>query len=206
MLVAQTYGQPRFASASSQALLSLFKHTLSLFLLVVLVGAPTVPYRTLASGPVSVSITLAWDAAQGTDIVGYNVYFGTASGNYSSVTNAPTNLAVITGLVPGTRYFFTTTTVNSQGMESARAPEISFVAGSSLPPALLSVSLSPTRQLNLSGTAPAGYTYQVLTSQDLRNWSLAGTITTDPTGTFRYTYPAPTTGASRLYRLRQLVP
>ena len=73
------------------------------------------------------SVTLAWNRSSDTNVAGYNVYYGGASGAYTneiSVGNA-TN-ATITGLVQGTVYYFAATTYAASGMESPFSSEISY--------------------------------------------------------------------------------
>jgi hypothetical protein len=70
-------------------------------------------------------VTLEWDPNTETDLAGYKIYYGTASGSYS--TPIPIGLQstyTITGLEPGT-YYFAVTAFNSDGLESAFSNEVS---------------------------------------------------------------------------------
>ncbi len=70
-------------------------------------------------------VTLQWDPNPETDVVGYRVYYGTASRTYSSPI--PLGLQTsytVTGLAAGT-YYFAVTAFNSEGLESAFSNEVS---------------------------------------------------------------------------------
>jgi hypothetical protein len=81
------------------------------------------PLSAFASG----SVTLAWNASTDSNIVGYNVYYGGASGVYTNEICAgnATN-ATISGLVEGTICYFAATTYSASGMESPFSSEVSF--------------------------------------------------------------------------------
>src|SRR2546421_12233664 len=65
------------------------------------------------------SVTFAWDASTDPSVVSYNLYYGTASGSYStSVSAGSATSATLTALAQGTTYFFAATAVNSSGLES----------------------------------------------------------------------------------------
>jgi hypothetical protein len=73
------------------------------------------------------SVTLAWNPVTNANVAGYNVYDGSASGNYTNVTSVGnvTN-ATISGLTEGATYYFATTTLSTSGLESACSSEISY--------------------------------------------------------------------------------
>lgn len=94
---------------------------LSSFLFAVLFGI--IPISAFATG----GVTLAWNACTNSCVAGYNVYYGGACGSYTNeicVGNA-TN-ATISGLVPGTTYYFAATTYAAAGMESGFSGEVSY--------------------------------------------------------------------------------
>ena len=70
----------------------------------------------MATTPSSVlgtqSVTLAWNPVTNANVAGYNIYYGSASGNYTNVTSVGnvTN-ATISGLTEGATYYFATTTL-----------------------------------------------------------------------------------------------
>lgn len=110
--------------------------------------------QTLAS-----SVTLAWNPSTDPDVINYNLYYGAASGVYTNEIPVGTNsTAAVTGLVPGTTYYFVVTAEDAYGLESAYSNEI-YYSVPLLPcnvtignlnqiyngqPALVSVSTVPT--------------------------------------------------------------
>jgi hypothetical protein len=61
------------------------------------------------------------DGSPLTNLAGYKVYWGTQQGNYSSsvtLNNPGLTSYVVTNLTPGT-WYFTVTSLNSQGVESS---------------------------------------------------------------------------------------
>lgn len=80
------------------------------------------------------SVTLNWvpptenvDGTPLTNLAGYDIHYGTASGKYTqtiSVSNAGISTYVVQNLTPGT-YYFSVTAVNSAGTESPMSSEVS---------------------------------------------------------------------------------
>jgi hypothetical protein len=68
---------------------------------------------------------LTWDANTETDLAGYNVYFGTASGQYGTPEDAG-NVTTYTlqNLTSGTRYFFAVSAYDLAGNESTLSDEV----------------------------------------------------------------------------------
>ena len=69
----------------------------------------------------SSSVILTWDSSASTNVVGYKVYYGLASGVYDMAIpadGATTTNAMVTGLTAGTSYFFAITAVDALGDES----------------------------------------------------------------------------------------
>ncbi|MFZ0828083.1 MAG: Ig-like domain-containing protein [Verrucomicrobiia bacterium] len=74
------------------------------------------------------SVTLAWNPSADPLVVGYNVYYGAASATYTNEISAGTATNIsISGLVPGTTYYFAATTYNAANMESAYSSEVSYL-------------------------------------------------------------------------------
>ena len=79
--------------------------------------------------------TLAWNPNSESNVVGYKLYYGTASRNYSAQidTEQATNCNV-SGLAEGTTYYFSITAYDTSGKESGYSNEVSYLtksAGSS---------------------------------------------------------------------------
>lgn len=132
------------------------------------------------------SITLAWDPPSTytdgtplTDLSGYRIYHGAASGvysNYLDVTN--TTSATVSNLFPGCTNYFAVTAVNSVGTESCASEE---VAVHVLPGILISTNalavaegLSETFQVRLDAQPPGMTT--VLVSRVIGGGSYLGVV------------------------------
>ena len=151
-----------------------------------------------------VKITLAWNPSISPNIAGYNVYYGQASGSYTTVIKVGnTNLASITNLTVGTTYYFVATAMDTSGIESVFSNELSYTA---VAPAIrLNLAFSPLKQPLLTGTSLAGLQFDVLASGDLTNWVAIGQTRADAAGSFSYTEASPPDGAGqRFYQVRQL--
>lgn len=73
------------------------------------------------------SVRLAWTDSDPT-VTGYYVYYGTYSGGYTQAIDVgDTTNALISGLWFGTNYFFAVTAYNSNGVQSAYSPEVSYM-------------------------------------------------------------------------------
>lgn len=79
-------------------------------------------------------VQLTWNAIGNEGIVGYDVYYGTSSGNYSYVMGyGVTNDVVITGLDGDQTYYFAVTAVDEYGNETAFSNEASTAAPNPTP-------------------------------------------------------------------------
>jgi hypothetical protein len=71
-------------------------------------------------------VTLAWEANTETDLAGYKVHYGTASGGYTTtvdVRNVTTY--IVTGLTAGQTYYFAASAYDISGSESGYSNEVS---------------------------------------------------------------------------------
>lgn len=87
------------------------------------------------------TVKLAWDANTESDLAGYKLYIGTASGTYDSnidVTNVTEY--TIPNLTVGTTYFFVGTAYDTSGNESGYSNEVSY---------LVVDTVSPSNMINL---------------------------------------------------------
>jgi fibronectin type 3 domain-containing protein len=70
--------------------------------------------------------TLTWNADTSTNLAGYKVYFGTASGVYhSSISVGNVTSYTVPNLAVGNTYFFAVTAYNGSGIESGFSNEVS---------------------------------------------------------------------------------
>ncbi len=82
--------------------------------------------------PVTLTVTssgtanLSWNPDSSTNVVGYKVYMGTASGTYTSSTSVGNVTSyTVTNLGAGKTYYFAVTAYNSTGSESGFSNEVS---------------------------------------------------------------------------------
>jgi hypothetical protein len=69
------------------------------------------------------NVTLVWDRNPESDIAGYNVYYGRASGDYTRLETVADPTATI--MVRGTRtVYFAVTAYNTSGVESTLSEEV----------------------------------------------------------------------------------
>ena len=158
------------------------------------------------AAPPTVSVTLAWDASTST-VAGYHVYEGVVSHAYTTSLDAGNSTnATVSGLVPGTTYYFAVAAYDVTGLESPLSSEISYpVPLVSNTRATVHLTVNAAKQASLGGTAPAGYVYDVQTSQNLTNWTRIGSVTADLSGSIQYTAPS-ATNSRAFFRLRQTWP
>jgi hypothetical protein len=92
---------------------------------------------------------LAWDPSTDSIIAGYNIYYGGASGAYTSSADAGANLtAEVDGLTPGLTYYFAVTAYDTNGFESEFSDEIT-----NRLPVLPWIIAPPLTQTNIAGTS-----------------------------------------------------
>ena len=144
----------------------------------------------------------AWNGSTSTNVTGYRVYYGVASGNYSNsiVAGNVTNITV-PGLASGVTYFFAVTAYNAGGLESSFSNEFNYVP--LIPPAPASVTTTWRGILTVRG--PADQRHSVLATQSFTNWTVIGTVTLGVTGSVTFTDPNAAAFSRRFYRT-QLTP
>ena len=116
----------------------------------------------------SQQVSLGWNASPDPTVVGYYLYYGTASGVYTDQIDVGTNITfTVTGLVPGSTNYFTTTWYNGARIESGYVPEVVYIV-----PGILTVTpnVSSATTCIQFPVAPS-HTYQLQSSPDLKNWS-----------------------------------
>ena len=146
------------------------------------------------------SISFSWNPSPDPIVVGYRIHYGAASGDYTDEISAgsATN-ATISGLIPGTTYYFAVTTYSSLGTESPLSSEVSYTA-----PILPGVHLSiaPARDFILTVTGLTGHTYEIQATQNLIDWTVIGTVTLGAGGLLNFTDTNGAGFSRRFYRTR----
>jgi hypothetical protein len=86
-------------------------------------GGASVP----TTNSLAVQANLAWDPPDiSTDVTGYMIHYGTASGSYSQAIDVGnTTSHTVTDLIDGQNYYFAVTAYNAVGYQSAYSNEVS---------------------------------------------------------------------------------
>ncbi len=119
-------------------------------------------------------VTLAWDPCLGPAVVGYNLYYGAASANYTNtvpVVNATS--VTVTNLVAGTVYYFAVTAIDSFGLESNFSSEAVFINRPRTPPVIVTgdgVFGLVTNRFGFNITGSPGQDVVVEASTNLLQW------------------------------------
>jgi chitinase len=80
-----------------------------------------------ASNALAAQVTLAWDANTESDLAGYKVHYGTASGSYTVHTDVhKVTTSTVTGLTAGQTYYFVLTAYNAANKESGYSNQVSY--------------------------------------------------------------------------------
>jgi hypothetical protein len=95
----------------------------------VFVSALLAGFVCLAPLPVraATTITLAWNPSPDTNVVGYRIYYGVESHDYTQVLDVGnTTTATLTGLEQGATYYFAATAYYESGIESLLSDEVAY--------------------------------------------------------------------------------
>jgi len=121
-----------------------------------------------ASNALAAQTTLAWDANTESDLAGYKVHYGTASGSYTVHTDVHNiTTSTVTGLTAGQTYYFVVTAYNAANNQSGYSNQVSYSVlapnGAPLTPATptgasaalvnASIAFSTSGPVNLPSTA-----------------------------------------------------
>jgi hypothetical protein len=106
-------------------------------------SSDVIPYTVPNSAPLALSaatptdtsgVELTWNDIQNEGIVGYNVFYGTQSQNYSQSMNCgDVNDFIVHGLAAGQTYYFVVAPVDAYGNQGAYSQEASSVAAGPVP-------------------------------------------------------------------------
>jgi hypothetical protein len=120
-------------------------------------------------------VSLAWDPSTSSNIAGYKVYVGTASGNYRAPTTIPNQTAyTVTGLQPGT-YYFVVTAFNTVGDESDFSNEVTTIISSGISSVTLAITWGPAiTQLIVTSLSSTAATIAWVTNSDCNGTILYG--------------------------------
>jgi len=114
----------------------------------------------------SQNVILNWNASASSAVIGYNVYYGTNSGNYPYKINAGNVMsATVSNLIPGLTYYFAATAYDAYGDESGYSPEVSYIV-----PGLITIGSGASGTATLQFPVAPGHWYEVQATTDLQTW------------------------------------
>jgi fibronectin type III domain protein len=194
------YRRP-MAAASSVSRLALERFArIKVMVVVVLIALGGTLPRT---GAAMQSVALGWDASPDLSVVGYVVYWGSATGEYDSRLDVFTNTAAtITGLVEGTTYYFVVKSYNAAGLESSPSNEVRFIAPGLVQIVSRARSLSPA---HIAFPILPGLTYRLEASSDLKTWTQIWQVTGTENTWVEYLDTQSAVLPRRFYRVHSLV-
>lgn len=115
-----------------------------MFLLWILCLAVLVPFR----GQAETAVTLTVQGTANPAVTGYNIYYGTVSGQYTTkVPVGAVNSVTVSGLIAGQTYYFAATSHDAQNNESAYSSEISYTLLIATPPEILGLLSTNSAQV-----------------------------------------------------------
>ena len=154
------------------------------------------------------SVRLGWEPSPDLNAAGYNNYYGIAGRNYTNTINAGNApMVTIDGLVAGTTYYFSATTYDVQGQESAFSNEAVYTV-----PAIVATNVLATTQIRsapggqflLTIVGPVNQGYDVEATVDFSNWTVIGTVVIGAGGSQEFTDVNAVNFSQRFYRTREI--
>jgi hypothetical protein len=117
------------------------------------------------------SVNLTWDVSSDSNVVGYEIYYGTTSGVYTNVVVLG-NVAstTITNLTPGLTYYFNATDRDVSGNESAFSGETAYAAPFPVNLTMGQVINQGVKALNFTASGEIPASWRIEMSTDLVNW------------------------------------
>jgi hypothetical protein len=170
---------------------------------IVLVALLHNPIQALSAiVPPGQSVVVGWNPSADPAVVGYNLYSGVVSGAYTNEIPAgsATN-ATVSGLIPGTTYFFAARSYISSGVESPLSSQLLYTVP--LAPSTVQFQVTPAGQYLLIVTGAVGQTYYIQATEDFHTWTVIGTATVGAGGSADFTDTNSSGFSSRFYRVQQ---
>ncbi len=146
------------------------------------------------------SVSLGWGDSSDTNVVAYNIYYGTASGDYTTeVSVGNVSNVTISNLTAGATYYFAATAVDASGNESGFSDETAYIVPGTL---ALSTGLKPGDLMKINFPVAPEHWYEVQASVDLKAWStIYQTDVASSNGVVQFSDPNTASFPSRFYRL-----
>ncbi len=150
------------------------------------------------------SVSLAWDPSPDTNVVGYFLHYGTASGSYPNrIDVGNTTNAAVPGLIEGRVYYFVATAYNAAGLESDPSNELMFTVPGILK---LTRALSPGAPASVAFPAALGQNYFLEASENLKSWHPVWVTVAATNGWLQFQDPQSAYLPQRFYRLAMVAP
>lgn len=145
-------------------------------------------------------LALSWNANTDPAVAGYNLYYGTSSGNYTNKVNVGNvTTATIPDLAAGVTYYFSATAYDAAGNESDFSNETSFL----VPGVLAFVNnVSAGNPPTIKFPVEPGHWYEVQATTDLQSWTTIWQTDVATTNDWvQFSDPDAAAFGSRFYRL-----
>lgn len=160
---------------------------------------PVTGLKVIANPGVPNSVILSWTPSTDIGVAGYQIFSGSAPGNYSMSQNIGlVNSLVFTGLTPGSTTYFAVREYDTAWNQNDISVEVSYV--SPLPAATLTSVVRSGKQMSFTVSGVAGYQYVVQATTNMVNWTSVQTNTSP----FTYTDTNTTAFNQRFYRAYSL--
>jgi hypothetical protein len=162
---------------------------------------PVLAFNAPLPDPQTYSLTLTWDSSPSPEVVGYHLYCGAESGNYTNNTVTSNVMTVtVSGLSSGATYYFALTAVSADGQESDFSNEVTY--RQELSGVQMQIQGLSGGQFVLTLTGPAGHTYDIEATEDFTIWTVIGTVTVEASNSFDFTDINAADFPQRFYRTR----
>jgi hypothetical protein len=146
------------------------------------------------------NVVLNWTAIPSSAVMGYNVYFGTNSGQYVyKIKVGKQTTVTISNLNPGLTYFFAATSLGTNGTESHYSSEVNFIV-----PGILTINrgANPGLPALIQFPVVPGHWYELQATTNFQTWSSIWQTSVAVSNSWtQFTDQDAATFRSRFYRL-----
>jgi hypothetical protein len=144
------------------------------------------------------SVSLQWMPNPDPSVVGYNVYYGGASHDYTFVYSAENSTnAVIDGLVEGQTYYFAVTAYDEFGDESDYSDETVYIVPGYL---TMTPGSNPGDPFQIQFPVAPEHTYELQASWNLTDWKTIWEVAGESNTWVEYDVPV-TDAAAQFFRV-----
>ena len=148
------------------------------------------------------NVAFAWDRSAETSIVDYRIYYGGVSRSYTNMVSTGNATSVTIGnLAEGVTYYFAVTAYDIFGLESDFSDEIRYLVPMA---AVVQMRVAPAGQTILTVTGPIGRTYDIQATEDLKTWTVIGTVTVGASGMLDFADTNAAAFSKRFYRTGEI--